>query len=224
MKAEASGRVHCYFVDEAGDLNLFNKRGQVIVGQAGVSRFFMVGVAYLPDPDEAGRQLAALRQELLADPYFKGVPSMQPETQKTALTFHAKDDVSEVRREVFKLLPHLGAKVQVAIRSKVALAQEAQALYRYGRKLQANEIYDDLVKRLFRNLLHKADKNEITFARRGNSARKEALEGAIIQAKRNFMARWGNRGDRPTDIYSGYPHQYAGLGSLGISVGDLNIP
>jgi hypothetical protein len=40
----------------------------------------------------------------LADPYFKGVPSMQADAKKTALFFHAKDDLPEVRREVFRVL------------------------------------------------------------------------------------------------------------------------
>jgi hypothetical protein len=155
MKNEAK-RIHHYFVDEAGDLTMFNRRGRVIVGQP-------------------------------------------------------KDDVAEVRRELFKLLPQLRVKVQVAIRHKSVLAQEARALYRYGRKLQPNDVYDDLVKRLFRNLLHKADQNRIIFARRGSSARKEALENAIVRAKRNFARRWGDPGDTPTDIKSGYPHEHTGL-------------
>ncbi len=203
---------HYYFVDEAGDLTLFNKKGQVLLGREGVSNFFMVGVAHIPNPDEAHRQLEDLRQQLLADPYFKGVPSMQPANKRTALAFHANKDLPEVRREVFKLLPKFEAKVQVAIRRKFVLAQEAQALYRYKRKkLKPNDVYDDLVKRLFRNLLHKADENEIVFAYRGTSDRKEALERAITRAKENFAARWGDQGDKPTAIHSGLPQQYAGL-------------
>ena len=97
--------INNYYVDEAGDLTLFNKRGHVIIGKPGVSRVFMVGVAYIPDPDLAYRKIKHLRAELLADPYFKDVPSMQPQGKKTALCFHAKDDLSEVRREVFKVLP-----------------------------------------------------------------------------------------------------------------------
>lgn len=203
---------HYYFVDEAGDLTLFNKRGQSLLGTGGVSYFFMVGVVHLPRPVEAQQQLEALRQELLADPYFKAVPSMQPEEKKTALAFHAKDDLPEVRREVFKLLPQLGAKVQVVIRRKDSLVRDGQALFRYHRrKLNANDIYDDLVKRLFRNLLHKADKNEIVFARRGTLDRYEALHQAIERAKQNFAAKWGNRGNTPTTITSAYPHEFGGL-------------
>jgi len=204
--------VHHYFVDEAGDLNLFNKRGRVLLGRPGVSYFFMVGVAHLPDPSEAVRRLEDLRRQLLADPYFEGVPSFQPAANKTAVAFHAKDDLPEVRREVFKLLPELGTKVQVVIRSKPILVREAQALFRYRQsKLKANDVYDDLVKRLFKNLLHKADRNEITFARRGTSPRFVALQQAIERARQNFAAQWGNPGDTPTLIHSGYPDQYAGL-------------
>ncbi len=98
-----------YFVDEAGDLNLFDKKGRVLLGKLGVSNYFMVGVASLPDLDLARAELEGLRAALLADPYFKGVPSMQPQANKTAIAFHAKDDLPEVRREVMQVLPRLGA-------------------------------------------------------------------------------------------------------------------
>jgi len=85
-----------FFVDEAGDLTLFDRKGRPIVGTPGVSQYFIVGVADLPDPENAHQQLLKLRTELLADPYFKGVPSMQPDNKKTAIAFHAKDDLPEV--------------------------------------------------------------------------------------------------------------------------------
>ena len=201
-----------YFVDEAGDLTLFDRRGRELVGQPGVSRYFMLGVAFLPDPALAYQKLEALRAALLSDPYFRGVPSMQPGAKRTALAFHATDDVPEVRREVFKLLPSLSPKVQVVVRTKSALVTEARALFaENGAKLREADIYDDLVKRLFRNLLHKADDNVIVFARRGKAARKEALEDAIRKAKRNFAMRWGKSHDRPTAILPGHPPEHVGL-------------
>ncbi len=36
-----------YFVDEAGDLTLFNKKGKIILGSEGVSNFFILGVLKL---------------------------------------------------------------------------------------------------------------------------------------------------------------------------------
>ena len=80
-------------MDEAGDLTLFDNRGRVLVGELGVSKFFMVGVAHLPDPSLAQTKLDELRAQLVADPYFKNVPSMQPAANKTAIAFHAKNDL-----------------------------------------------------------------------------------------------------------------------------------
>lgn len=160
------------FVDEAGDATLFDRQGRIIVGQAGVSSTFMVGTLHLPDPTDAEARLATLRAELLADPYFRDVPSMQPAAQKTSICFHAKDDVSEVRREVFRLIGDLNAKVVIAIRRKRELAEHARyAFTTLGTKVGGNEIYDDLVRRSLDRQLHKAESTHIVFARRGKSDR-----------------------------------------------------
>jgi hypothetical protein len=207
-----SATVHHYFVDEAGDLTLSNKRGQVMIGRPGVSRVFMVGVAHLPDPRRVRRVLDETRAALVGDPYFKNVPSMRPEASKTAICFHANDDLPEVRREVFKVLPDFGAKVQVAIRRKIDIATEARLAWRrFGRKLTGHHVYDDLVKRPFKNLLHKAAQNRITFARRGKSDREAALTQALDKARRNFEAKWGVHIDRPTWVHSAYPSECPGL-------------
>jgi len=207
----AKKEIHYYFVDEAGDLTLFGRRGRLLVGTPGCSNCFMLGVAQLPDPAMVEAQMTALRQALLADAYFAGVPSMQPKAKKTALLFHAKDDPPEVRREVFRLLSGFGAKVQVAVRRKMALVELARMRRAAGRKLAPGDVYDDLAKRLFRNLLHKADENQIIFARRGKSDRAGALDRAITKAKVNFEQKWGKPSDKPTTIGSEYSHASAGL-------------
>lgn len=200
-----------FFVDEAGDLTLFDSKGRSLLGREGVSWTFMVGVAKLPEPALAHERLESLRRRLLADPYFRSVPSMQPDAKKTAVAFHAKDDLPEVRREVLSLLPSLNAKVIVAIRRKAALTEEARAAFSRGSRIGADDVYDDLVKRLFKELLHKGDENRIMFARRGKRDRQEALRDAIAHARRNFARKWGDRGSPPTDIRSGRPSDAAGL-------------
>jgi hypothetical protein len=99
--ASPAPATHDYFVDEAGDLALFDAHGRVLVGSDGVSRYFVVGAALVPGPAGLATRLDALRADLAADPYFADVPSMQPARGKTARPFHAKDDVPEVRREVY---------------------------------------------------------------------------------------------------------------------------
>lgn len=201
-----------YFVDEAGDLSFFNKKGHIIVGQPGTSKFFMVGVAQINDPEEVARELSALRARLITHPRYKSIPSMQPEAKKTAIAFHAKDDYAEVREHVFELIQFFDIKVFVAIRSKADIAEAAKANFKsLGKKLQQNAIYDDLIKRLFKNLLHKADVVQIAIARRGKEAREEALEQAINQAQKNFEAKWKISSNSSILIEPAYPSQVAGL-------------
>lgn len=147
-----------YFVDEAGDGNLFTRKGREIVGKPGCSRFFILGILDIPDLDSLSTNLAELRKGILADPYFKDVPSIQPHAKKTALAFHAKDDIPEVRREVYALLrdtpDHRFFAVvsdKLSVLEYVRQRNARDSPYRY----HPNELYDYLVRRLFRDRLHK---------------------------------------------------------------------
>jgi hypothetical protein len=66
-----------YFVDETGAGTLFNRKGRVIVGTEGCSRFFILGLADIPAPDVLGRDLNELRAQLLADPSTSSRPPQQ---------------------------------------------------------------------------------------------------------------------------------------------------
>ena len=181
-----------YFVDEAGDPTLFGSRGKVMLGSAGCSRNFMLGVVDVANPLALGTALESLRQSLLADPYFRGVPSMQPERRKTALAFHANDDVAEVRREVFRELMRHDLKFFAVVRDKqrgLAYVQQRNhmdAAYRY----RPNELYDSLVARLFKDRLHLSLEVEVCFASRGSSDRSAALTLALHRARQRFEAKW----------------------------------
>jgi hypothetical protein len=164
----------------------------VIVGEEGCSRYFIMGLLEVPKPDNLSKSLEALRQKLLSDPYFKGVPSMQPGQNKTALAFHAKDDLPEVRREVLALLKSQnGLRFYAVVKDKrhvVEYVRSRQAntpSYRY----QSNELYDYLVRRLFNDKLHKANEYNIFFAQRGSSARTKALREALEVAQKRSAAR-----------------------------------
>jgi len=201
-----------FFVDESGDPVVFGKGGKIVVGD-GCSKFFLLGMAHVEDASEAFRRMEELRTALLADPYFKGVPSMQPEAKKTAVCFHAKNDVPEVRREVFQLLPQLRVKVRVAVWNKLRFALGFQAHAKSGLQLRfnGNDIYDSLVKELFHNQLHEAETNTITFARRGKSARVQALAKAITHAKEVFRKHYGGSEDRPCEVLTSSPSECVGL-------------
>ncbi len=189
---QAAGARRFYFVDEAGDATLFSGTGRVLVGEAGCSRFFMLGVLDVADPSALGLELAALRQRLLADPYFRDVPSMQAEQRKTAQAFHAKDDLPEVRREVFQVLMRHELQFHAVVRDKqrvldyVQKRNQVDDRYRY----QPNELYDNLVARLFKNRLHLTPEVDVCFASRGKSDRSAALRQALQTARARFEAKW----------------------------------
>lgn len=182
-----------YFVDEAGDPVLFDGKGRVLVGTEGCSQYFAVGLLDVPDAAKLAAELNQLRAGLLADPYFKKVPSMQPEAKKTALYFHAKDDLPEVRREVFKLLQQHELKFSAVVRDKQAVLDfvrsqnERRAAYRY----KPDELYDHAVRRLFKERLHKHDGYSIRFAIRGNSHRTAAFRAALERARDRFARERG---------------------------------
>ncbi len=173
-----------YFVDEAGDLTLFNKRGKVIVGDEGCSKYFILGTALVERPHELRQKLAGLRQEILNDKYLQKIPSLK----KTAISFHAKDDCPEVRMQVYKLLQSWPIKVYAIIRRKNFLVQEVHRNNQFDPswRYDENKVYDSCVKRLFKDRLHLSPTNYVTFATRGKSARNEALALALSKAKGNF--------------------------------------
>lgn len=153
----------------------------------------MLGLLRVDSLNELSTKLTELRKQLLMDPYFKGVPSMQPEARKTVLAFHAKDDPPEVRREVLTLLTRLeGLQFIAVIKDKNKLLSYVRhrnsidPSYRFD----PNELYDYLVRKLFRDQLHKHDNYRIVFSKRGSSDRTEALRTALTEAQKRFALRY----------------------------------
>jgi hypothetical protein len=202
-----------FFVDEAGDPSLFDSKGRILVGEEGCSNYFILGKLDVDDPPALAAALETLRARLLADPYFKRVPSMQPERRKTALGFHAKDDVAEVRREVFNVLLQADVRFYAVVRRKVdllAYVKQRNALdstYRY----KGDELYDTLVEELFRRMHPFADQLNICFAKRGDKSRTQAFRNAIERAEARFELEYGVRRSAEVSIVASTPPQSAGL-------------
>ena len=208
-----SGESRHYFVDEAGDGNLFNKKGRLRYGEEGCSLYFILGVLDVPDPDRISQELNALRAQLLADPYFRKIPSMQPEARKTGLSFHAKDDIPEVRREAFTYLSKQDLRFFATVRDKSAVAdyaiqqRERDGNYRY----QPNELYDYMVRSLFKGLLHKDDACTVHFSKRGAQDRTAALRMALEITQEQFARRWGIQSKAVLSVVAQTPPQSGGL-------------
>ena len=203
---------HPYFVDEAGDGVIFDGKGRVLVGTGKVQDYFTVGMVECWKLKALTEELAALRTQLLADPYFKGVPSMQPEANKTALFFHAKDDLPEVRREVFKVLERHDFSFYAVVRTMSAVARQVKArnerdpTYRY----RPTELYDSAVRRLFDKKLHTRPAFDFVFASRGK-ARTQALREHLLKAQAASRKAAGTYPDAAIHVRAMPSHQHAGL-------------
>jgi len=203
---------HPYFVDEAGDGVIFDGKGRVLIGTGKVQDYFTVGMVECWKLKALTEELAALRTQLLADPYFKGVPSMQPGANKTALFFHAKDDLPEVRREVFKVLERHDFSFYAVVRTMSAVARQVKArnerdpTYRY----RPTELYDSAVRRLFDKKLHTRPAFDVVFASRGK-ARTQALREHLLKAQAASRKAAGTYPDAAIHVRAMPSHQNAGL-------------
>jgi len=193
--SEAGQDVLNIFVDEAGDPTLFANRRRSIVGTEGCSRYFILGKLEVDDPIGLGQRLTALRAELMANPYFNGVPSFDPARGKTAVAFHAKDDLPEVRFEVLKLLAGEGDALRfyavVCDKERVLADVLRRNVAEPGYRYHHNELYDGLMRSLFGKFHRLADSYDVCVARRGQSDRNEAIRAAIDHAERDFMTKFG---------------------------------
>ncbi len=201
------------FVDEAGDPTLFNRKGEALVGSNGCSRFFILGKLDVDNPNTLSQALNELRAVMIADPYFAGVPSFDPARQKTALMFHAKNDLPEVRYQVLKLLARTGPALRfhAVVTDKQALLQRETAkrqqipAYRYN----PDSIYDHLMQSLFAKFHGLADRYEVYIAKRGKKDRNQAITKALQAAEREFEQKFSlsRGGDDAWDIIISDPQQ-----------------
>jgi hypothetical protein len=124
-----SDHLHIY-VDEAGCPTLFGKkRGSgVIIGHEGCSQYFIMGKLEVNDPRTLSTGLHELHRNILNDPYFSGVESFKPERKKTALGFHANNDLPEVRFQVFNFLKtqEQNIRFHAVVADKRIIAQSEQ--------------------------------------------------------------------------------------------------
>lgn len=188
--AELPQKTDYFFVDEAGDPTFFNRFGKNIVGTEGCSKILLLGFIRTNNPETLRKEILKLNDEIVNDPFYAGVPSLN----KTKVSFHAKDDIPEIREKVFRKIALLDFKAEFFVARKI------ESVFTGRHKGKENLFYDDLIAKLFENKLHKSDKSTIYFATRGNKTRQKPLEEAIEKATLTFEKKWGIKANGQIEI------------------------
>lgn len=203
-----------YYIDEGGDGVLFSRKGKPLVGMEGCSRFFILGLLDVLDPIALQNSFDQLRVQLMSDSYFKDVPSMQPSERKTALAFHAKDDLPEVRRDVFQILRETdGLRFFAVVADKLSVLEyvrhrnQREPDYRY----HSNELYDYLTARLFKERLSQHDTYKIIFSKQGKYDRTDSLHQIVETAQTGFSIQQNMSEDVVIQVSDATPKEHAGL-------------
>jgi len=165
-----------FFVDESGDPTFYDKRGNLIVGDEGCSDILILGFIETPNPHSLRQAILKLQTEVINDEYLQKIPSLK----KTAVSFHANKDASEVRYLFYKLIKELDFKAQFIVARKI------EKVFRNNFGADEKKFYDHLISKLFRNVLHRHHHNYIYFSERGSRTRQKPLEDAIKQSKEWF--------------------------------------
>lgn len=194
MKKPQKGQ-NWFFVDESGDPTFYDRHGNLIVGQPSCSPILILGFVEIPEPGSIRQSLLKLQKEVLADPYFQQVPSMR----KTAVAFHAKDDLPEIRYLVFRLLASLEFRAQFIVARKI------ERVFRNNFQAKEERFYDHLVSNLFERVLHLHEHNLIYFAKRGSRDRQQPLVQAIQNGIQRFEQKFNTSITTKFDVLAQTP-------------------
>lgn len=184
-----------FFVDESGDPTFYDKNGNLIVGNEGVSKILLLGFIRTEDPRPIRQALEKLSGKLTNDKYLQGIPSLE----KSLVSFHAKDDSPEVKQAVYKTI------VDLDFNAELIVARKVKGIFNNKYQRSEGKFYDDLISKLFENKLHVSRINEIYFAVRGSRLRQLPLEGAIEKAVKLFETKWNTKITSEIKIYPQRP-------------------
>lgn len=169
------------FLDEAGDTAFYGKGNEVIVGQEGVSKCFILGMLSIKEPLDAVRErVTALQQAVATDPYYRDIPSIQKKVGKYGYYLHAKDDVPEVRKQAFELIASIKCSFQAVVARKIPDY--------YERKHQRQDayLYADLLSHLLKDKVQKYSRLVLNISQRGSTTSHVNLTRGLVLARQRY--------------------------------------
>lgn len=169
------------YLDEAGDTTFYGSGKLPVIGQQGISLSFILGMVKFKEPIEPLRKkIIELKNQVILDPYFKDIPSIQKKIKNDGYYFHATDDVPEVRKLFYDFINSIDCSFECVIARKNPLIYEKK---HHGKE---QEFYADMISHLLKNKLSLGNKLILNIAQRGKSTRNANLAIALTKAVSRF--------------------------------------
>lgn len=196
MKPPADTKAY-FYVDESGDPTILGRKGRDLLAEGKVSRVFTVGYIETTQPRQLFAALRSLREEIAADSYLAGIPSLS----STLRGFHANKDCAEVRERVFRLLKTLD------FRAFAVVARKSESRFRRKFDHKIGRLYEYLVAKLLENRLHLNAEIDIYFSEMGNVVREHTMSRAIEEAMETFRSKWRSENTNKIRLFVQNPSQ-----------------
>lgn len=147
------------------------------MGKEGVSLAFSLGMLKVSeDLNGLRKDLWALAEAVVKDPYVSSAPSVKKRIAKGPFFFHAKDDLPEVREKMFKFI------VQRDLSLETCFARKELPRFQNKHHGDEAEFYADVLGHLIKNKLEMGRRLVLNIAHRGNSTGNKNLERALAKA------------------------------------------
>lgn len=183
VKKKIEQRYNHRYLDEAGDTTFFGKGKTNIVGQTGVSSFFLIGMVTFFEPISVIRNnILSLQNQVINDPYINVIPSVQKRINDKGFYFHATDDPPEVRKIFYDFIKTINCKFKVVVLKK--------SINSYINNFYSNEaeLYSHLLSELISNKLLIRKKFVFNIAERGKTTKNKNLFLAFEKAKSRILS------------------------------------
>jgi hypothetical protein len=174
------------FLDETGDTTFYGKGRKLIIGEAGVSMCFGLGIVRIDRPlAEVRDDVRALQKEVERDALLNTIPSVQKRVASGGFFFHACKDSPDVRSVILHYIRDLECEAEMVIAWKIP------KLFKKQHHEREEELYGDLLAHLIKNRLKPAGTLVLNVAQRGSSTREKVLLAALELAKTRAAKKWG---------------------------------
>ena len=150
----------------------------------------MLGMLTIHDSIQTIRQkVTDLQTNIVNDPYFQSVPSIQKKKNKAGYFLHAKDDVPEVRKMAFDLINTIDCHFDAVI------GRKDYNIYERKHNGNQSEFYADLLSHLLIDNFHTTEKLILNIAHRSKCTTHKNLEKGLDKATKTAINKYPNNKD-----------------------------